>query len=288
MRAGGRPLEASRLETVEGEARQVLRSPEQVALHLPIAGPGNRILAYAVDAVVIVLLEIGLLVLALTTTTIFEKLAGPLQKIAEELSHADSARQFEGNIILGIIGVLVIVQFLVEWGYFTFWEMITAGRSLGKMLIGLRVVKDDGFPVTFQQSLVRNLLRMVDMLPTNYITGLVAMVVSKQGKRLGDQVAGTIVIRLDRPEAAAPSTPSEHGVSTSFRFDRAQIAQIGKNERALLRQTLRRVEVLPPEKGEEVLGLAVEALRKKMGYGPVEASERKDFLRALLTALKRS
>ena len=70
----------------------------------------------------------------------------------------------------------------------------------------------------------------------------------------------------------------------SFRFDHAHVAALGTTERALIRQTLRRVETVPPERAALLLEMAVEALRQRIGYGPVAAAERRAFLSALLAA----
>jgi uncharacterized RDD family membrane protein YckC len=67
---------------------------------------------------------------------------------------------------------------MVETGYFILWEMLTGGRSPGKALVGLRVVRRDGLPIDFRSSVVRNVMRIVDMLPANYVVGLVAMLLS--------------------------------------------------------------------------------------------------------------
>jgi hypothetical protein len=112
------------------------------------------------------------------------------------------------------------------------------------------------------------------------------MVASAQGKRLGDIAAGTVVIRLDRPAAAAPVAALE-GDTGAFRFDRAQVARLGADGRALARQTLRRAEELPPEKADELLDRAVEALRTRLAYEPVAPEDRRRFLRAVLAAGKR-
>jgi uncharacterized RDD family membrane protein YckC len=278
--------EPARDEIIGAELRQVVRSPEQVALHLPIAGPTSRMLAYAVDLVVLLLVEAGLLVLAMMSTPFLNWLKGPLRNLGESLAKGNVRNAGDSSIVLVVIGLLLLVQFVAEWGYFVACEMMTGGRSLGKALIGLRVVRDGGLPLSLRESLVRNLLRAVDMLPSNYVTGLVAMLVSADGKRLGDLAAGTVVVRLDRPAPAPPLIDVEEH-SAAFRFDHAQIARLGANERALVRQTLRRLETLPVDAAAAVLERAVEALRARIGYEPVAVAERAAFLRALLRAARR-
>src|SRR5438445_3975603 len=264
-------------------SRQAVRAPEQVWLELAIAGPTSRMLAYAVDYVLILLLEVGAFVLLGLAAPALGR--GPFAGLREALGSGDPAGH-AGEVLLLVLALVVVGQLVIEWAYFLFWEVIAVGRSPGKWLVGLRVVRDDGFAIGVRDSLVRNLLRAVDLLPWYYAVGLIAMLVSSQGKRLGDLAAGTIVVRLDRPEAAPPLPDAPPDASGGFRFERSQIARLGPNELALLRQTLRRLAGLPPERAAEVLERSVAVLRSRIGHGPVAAEEREAFLRALLHAAR--
>jgi uncharacterized RDD family membrane protein YckC len=265
--------------TIATGPRQAVRAPEQVLLELPVAGPTSRMLAYAVDYAVIVLLEIGFVVLlVIGVPSAFDRLPA----VRESLRAFRSGNGAE--IILLLVVLVVVGQLLLEWGYFLFWETTTNGRSPGKWVVGLRVVRDDGFPIGFRDALVRNLLRAVDLLPWYYTVGLIAMLVSAQGKRLGDLAAGTIVVRLDRPEPAPPLALAAADGDATFRFSREQLGRIGANELALLRQTLRRIDALSPEQREEVLARAVAVLAARIDHGAVAAGERRAFLQTLLRA----
>lgn len=277
------------IEHTAGEARQVVHSPEQVVLHLPVAGPASRILAYAIDYLVIFLLQVAialLLVLILTSMTgLVESLRGPVEAAIQDVDTTDP-----DSIVLSAFFWLAFLAFLLlqlaaEWSYFVLFDMVSGGRSLGKRVAGLRVVRDGGLPITFGASAIRNLLRIVDYLPTSYLVGLTSIVVSPEGKRLGDLAAGTLVVRLDRPAPAPPLLDDEEEVDADFRFDRSQIARVGRKERALLRQTLRRVESLADERREAALERAVEVLRTRIEHEPVEAERHLGFLRALLRAV---
>lgn len=261
---------------IDAEGRQLLHSPEQVALHLPLAGPTSRMLAYAIDLFVIVVVEISALVLLLASAPLAEWFGRKVDELQGELAGGTPA---EGSALLTLLAAFVLVQFVVEWGYFLFFELAMGGRSLGKRALGLRVLRDGGRPVGLRESLVRNALRLADMLPANYLVGLVSMVVSPEGKRLGDIAAGTVVVRLDR--VARPPELPEVDEASGFRFDHAHLARFGSPERALLRQTLRRLDEFAPDAAAQALELAVETLRARLGYGPVEPGERKAFLRAL-------
>lgn len=100
------------------------------------------------------------------------------------------------------IGIFVFIIFLLQWGYFTLFEALDFGRTPGKRVAKVRVIHQSGRGVNFVESLARNLVRFIDYLPGFYAVGVVSIFVSKRNQRLGDMVAGTLVVR-DR-EADAP------------------------------------------------------------------------------------
>lgn len=269
-------------ETIDSAPHQVVHSPEQVALHFPVAGPTSRMLAYAIDLFVLMAIGLVVFVLIALATPLAGWVGDQLDAVLPDPG-ADPDRVWGGFV--AFLAVLLLIQVGFEMLYFVVLEVATGGRSIGKRLLGLRVVKEGGFPIGLRESLIRNLLRTADALPANYLVGLTSMVASAQGKRLGDIAAGTVVIRLDRPAAAAPL--ALEGDTGAFRFDRAQVARLGADGRALARQTLRRAEEVAPEKADELLDRAVEVLRVRLGYESVAAEDRRRFLRAVLAAGKR-
>src|SRR5271166_4407590 len=272
-------------ESIGDGLRQVVRSPEQVLLHFPVAGPTTRMLAYGIDLIAVYLLEGFVLLLLFLASPLAAWLIHQFDSVAVEAKKIPQSAS-ESAALLYLFAVFLLVQIVIEWGYFVIWELSSGGRSLGKMALELRVVCDGGTPITLRESLVRNLLRVVDFLPANYLVGLIAMVVSAEGKRLGDVAAGTVVVRMDRPAAALPLLDEGDAAAAGFRFDRSQVALLGRAERALLRQTLRRMETLPPDTAQAALARAVEVLCARIGYGPVEPAEHVHFLRAMLRATR--
>lgn len=273
-------------ETTRGEIRQVVVSPEQVTLHLPLAGPTSRMTAYGIDFLLVVLLDMGVAIVLLLTTPVLEWLRDPAERLLEKTTQARPGEGFSPEM-LAAIALFVLFSLVVEWVYFTFFELTTGGRSPGKMVVGLRVVRDGGMPLTARASFIRNILRTVDMLPMNYAVGLVAMIASAEGKRLGDIAAGTVVIRHDRPESVPPLADIPPAAVPAFRFDRAQIEKLGADELTLIRLTLRRAATLDPSRAAAALERATEVLRTRISYGPVAEGEREGFLRALLAATSR-
>ncbi|MFZ5656419.1 MAG: RDD family protein, partial [Pseudomonadota bacterium] len=108
----------------------------------------------------------------------------------------------------------LVLLFVVFWFYPVVFEAVFDGRTPGKRALGLQVVSADGAPIGWRASFTRNLLRTVDMLPFGYAAGLVACLCDPAARRLGDMVAGTLVVhrlRQDAPAAVpavAPSPPS--------------------------------------------------------------------------------
>lgn len=158
--------------------RVAVETPEQVVLELELAGVGSRFGAAALDLVIVMLLLAGCWIAA--------------------------ALAFAGSTWL--TALFVLLAFVVLWGYFLLCEGLLDGRTPGKRLLGIRVVMDTGHRVTLGAAAVRNLIRPVDMQPgATYLVGLAFVFFHAQHKRLGDIVAGTIVVR-DRPAEAPLAT----------------------------------------------------------------------------------
>jgi uncharacterized RDD family membrane protein YckC len=152
-----------------------IETPEQTSLDFAIAGIGSRFLAFAIDT---------LIQFAVFFVLIFggSVLTGVLAAAAPRAA------------LWGFAG-LVLLFFLIYFGYFAVFEIVWNGQTPGKRKIGLRVIKDSGRPLSPAESIGRNLMRIVDGLPAFYAIGALSAVVSKQSKRLGDYVAGSLVVR---------------------------------------------------------------------------------------------
>ncbi len=146
----------------------LIRTPEGIEFNLPLAGPFSRMLAFAVDLAAIA-----------AAGTALARLAAPLQLIS-----ADTAQMV---ITVSYFVISLLYGILSEW----FWR----GQTLGKRLLGLRVVEASGLRLRPSEIIVRNLLRFVDLLPGLYLVGGISCVLSSRRQRLGDIAAGTIVIR---------------------------------------------------------------------------------------------
>jgi uncharacterized RDD family membrane protein YckC len=157
------------------EHQLTIETPEQVALDYQIAGIGSRFMAFAIDTLYQALIfALVLLILAFTMPTI-EKYLG---RLGEDWT----------------IAITIFFFFGLYWGYFAFFEAIWKGQTPGKRNVAIRVVKDSGRSINTFEAVSRNLLRSIDQLPGIYVFGLVSMAVSKENRRIGDFVAGTLVV----------------------------------------------------------------------------------------------
>jgi uncharacterized RDD family membrane protein YckC len=142
-----------------------VETPERIRFRYHVAGPVRRALAYIIDLAI----RVAVLVATAALTTGLGGL---------------KASQ----------GLWLVLLFVLDWGYGVFFESLWRGQTPGKRVLGLRVVKDGGYPVGFIDAFLRNLLRAADFLPVGYILGLLSMAGDRTFKRVGDRVAGTMVV----------------------------------------------------------------------------------------------
>lgn len=172
------------------------------------------------------------------------------------------ALAFLGKLGMGLGSLLL---FAISWWYMVLFEVLRQGRSPGKQWMGLRVVHDDGTPIGWSASLLRNLLRFVDLLPFGYFLGTLSCLQHPTFKRLGDIAAGTLVVYSERPltrpqlpEAepafARPLTLAEQRAVLGFAERQGELSSARVNElAALLAQPL---HISAPKAVTELNGIA--------------------------------
>ncbi|MFP0193812.1 MULTISPECIES: RDD family protein [Pseudomonas] len=164
------------------------------------------------------------------------------------------------------IGLGSLLLFVVSWWYMVLFEVLHQGRSPGKQWMGLRVVHDDGTPVGWSASLLRNLLRFVDLMPFGYFLGAISCLQHPTFKRLGDIAAGTLVIYSERPlmrpqlpdaeprRSPIPLTLTEQRALLAFAERQGELSTARVNElAALLAQPL---HISAPKAVGELNGIA--------------------------------
>jgi uncharacterized RDD family membrane protein YckC len=220
---------------INNEETLVIETPERVPLHFALASIGNRFLACAIDH--------GLQLFLMTIIAIaFILIAGFVD--------------FGGSVRSApkwVIAILILVIFLIWTSYFIFFEWLWNGQTPGKRWLKLRVIREDGRPITFWEAAVRNLLRIFDIMPFPfYSIGLICVFASHRDQRVGDMVAGSVVVREREAEAptfaqvfAAPV--SDTALRRSFRpvLFNASLHSVTENEIEVVEAFLRRRWDLP-------------------------------------------
>jgi uncharacterized RDD family membrane protein YckC len=156
-------------------------TPELVSIELPLAGIGSRFIAILVDSLIL-----GAAVILLIFLGVF---------IITALGSFGEKSASWG------IGILLLILFLLFWGYFALFETFNNGRTPGKRVAKIRVIHQSGRGINFAEALARNLVRIIDYMPGFYGVGIAAMFMSRRSQRLGDMVAGTLVVREREVEA---------------------------------------------------------------------------------------
>jgi uncharacterized RDD family membrane protein YckC len=162
--------------------------------------------------------------------------------------------------------ILIFCVFLISFGYFAFFEAIWNGQTPGKRLTRLRVIQDSGRPITAYQAVTRNMMRIADYLPGLYLTGIISVLVSKQNKRLGDFVAGTVVVH-EKPfeqsqmswETPAAGTP----VASPFNASR-----LSSDELQLIESFLQRRDFLDGDVRATLARQIAIRIAEKLGIAP--------------------
>lgn len=162
-----------------------------------------------------------------------------------------------GVFVLGI-GALFLTAIVV--GYYVLFEALNGGRTPGKAAFGLRVVTADGSPLAVSAVVLRTLMRLIDFLPGGYAVGAVSIVVTTRNQRLGDLVAGTVVIRDRKPVLAAAPPPS--GERRGW-----DVSAVTADEVALIRRFASRRHSLTPEARRKLAGEMAQRIRPRVVGG---------------------
>jgi uncharacterized RDD family membrane protein YckC len=180
-------------QIIETEETLVIETPERVQLHFALASIGNRFIAVAIDHF-IQYFVIFLVVWAMATFS-------GTKDLSDEIGFKDLVQEAPK----WAIAILIIIIFLLFAGYFVIFEWLWNGQTPGKRLMKLRVIREDGRPVTFWEALARNLLRLFDAFPglaiPIYSVGLISIFLSNRDQRIGDLFGGTVVVRERADEA---------------------------------------------------------------------------------------
>jgi uncharacterized RDD family membrane protein YckC len=240
-----------------------IRTPENVTFEFELAGLATRAMAWVID----------------------------IATMAALFAAATLVFSVFGLVVAGFAKALYFVAlFAIQWGYGALLEWRWSGQTLGKRVLGVRVLSSHGTPITFAQAAVRNLLRLVDILPIGYLVGAVSVLVHRRARRFGDIAADTVVVRTRRSERpAAITAPSDRYNSLERDTRLAHAAwRISAPERdAMLALTLRREQLPLPVRHRLFAKLATH-LEQRLGLSrPAYFSEERFVLNIAAVAFAR-
>jgi uncharacterized RDD family membrane protein YckC len=229
----------------------VIETPEQIDVALELAGVGTRFLARVVDWAYKGLILIGL--------ALFCVLVGGLLGLSmgKELSS------------MLVLAVAVGLAFAVLLGYDLYFEFEHNGQTPGKKHAGIRVIREGGAPLDMRSALVRNLLRLADMLPFAYLGGVLLILLTKRSQRLGDLAAGTVVIRerhLTTPSDVAAGIVQ--WASPEVVFTAAQLSACAPSVRTVLRSFFQRFATMSAHSRETLGRRLADEFRRQMAVPP--------------------
>lgn len=230
-------------------------TPEQIALELPLAGIGSRFLAMAIDT----LIQFALYLVA-----------GILFFLI--LGLGASVLWYVPRTIGPALGIFLL--FAIYWGYFAIFEIVWKGQTPGKRFAGIRVIKESGRPINAFEAIGRNLMRAVDGLPGIYGVGLVCMMLNKQSRRLGDFVAGTVVVHEKPTEEIRPTW----NTATDTASATGGLGRVTADELVLVESYLSRRFELDPEVRLRTAIQIADRIKTKTGLEPQPHQHVDDFL----------
>jgi uncharacterized RDD family membrane protein YckC len=230
-----------------------IETPEHIVFHYRLAGPARRAIAQALD----LLLCYGA-VLFLGVVVLLAAAGGGLA--SGEL----------GELAKAGMGLVLLALFAAQWVYFVVWEALY-GRSPGKMALGIRVVTTSGRPIGWRAAALRNLLRAADLLPVAYVVGVVSMALSSRFQRLGDLVAGTMVVVPENARAAKALELSPPAQPRELR-DLPEEVLLDADERAAIELFLRRRHSLGVARERELASMIARPIGDRLGYSHEDPS----------------
>jgi uncharacterized RDD family membrane protein YckC len=232
-------------------------TPEQVHLEFALAGVGSRFMATLLDSIIQGLLYIAIFAAAALVAS------APLARLTGRWT----------------VALAIFAGFIVTWGYFAIFESVWKGQTPGKKWAGIRVIKDSGRPITPFEAAARNLVRIVDYMPGFYAVGLVTMLLNDKHRRVGDYVAGTLVVHesSDRESALFFNTPA------NSQFAIPQASHLTLQEAELIETFLSRRLDIPAEIRQQNGQRIADMVSTRLGIAPdVRPADNENFLELLV------
>ena len=240
-----------------------IRTPENIELSYALAGPGSRAVAYVIDLFIML--------------TVCQMLLNLIMYGLELLMEAVGA---QGTLWLSAI--VGLSSFALYNGYFILLEWLWNGQTPGKRLLHIRVIKQGGFALRFFDTLLRNLLRIIDFLPLFYGVGLTSILLTRDSQRLGDLVAGTLVVYQEPVETESLLADVAAAEDHEAPLPAMQLAAIPGEVISLIGQYLRSRFELAPRPRQEIAAELTNLVRETSGLEPRPAQGVESFLATVL------
>lgn len=252
-----------------------LTTPEHVSLNFKLAGLGSRGTAYIIDTLIIGVIygSFTYAMVKLSTTDLF----------------LESFQDMSGYVT----ALIILILFLLWWGYFVLFEYFASGRTPGKMLAGIKVIQDNGQSLTFLSSMIRNLFRIVDFLPFLFLVGILLIFFHPRYKRVGDIAGGTLVIykrkaRTKKKKALPLQKEPELPETKKIVLDQWSIQKFTTREWDLLKTYILRLPSLRVNERSEMTRKVAGILLPRIGYEITNkpSEELEDDLKELYSELR--
>jgi uncharacterized RDD family membrane protein YckC len=217
-----------------------VETPERVRFSFRLAGPAQRAAAYLIDVIV----RGAVLMAVWFIAGLFGVIGG-------------------GGVGMGLA---LLALFVVEWGYYVACERLMNGASIGKRALHLRVVRSDGLPIGFPESLLRNLLRAADFMPFGYALGVLVAFVDPRFRRLGDLAASTMVV-VERRQPVLPAVEIKPAVQARELEAIPLKPPLRQDEIEAIELFLRRASELNVSREQELAELVAPVFARRMQLG---------------------
>ncbi len=219
---------------------------ESVTFSYELAGLGSRFFAVFIDFAIQIAVALAAALLFLWIGT---------ANVRSDIKFHDVSKV--GQAI--VVAIASLLAFLLFFGYFIFFEWRFEGRTPGKRLLGIRVVRDGGFPIDFTSAVVRNVIRILEFGLGFYAISAISTLVSIRNRRIGDFAAGTIVVRDHAYERTRAFLPGQRGDAHDV-----LVRDLGEAERDLVRRYVARRSSLGREARATVAARIAAVVRPKL------------------------
>ncbi|MEC0269281.1 RDD family protein [Paenibacillus anseongense] len=248
-------------------------TPEQVQLQFQTAGIGSRAAAHLLDSLILIFVNVLLFVFVILVSRLYS--GSWLPDLADYL-----------------LAITIVLWIVLNLGYFVCSEAFMGGQTLGKRWLGLRVIQNNGQSATLLSIIIRNLFRLLDVMPVFYFVGMLSIFLSSKDKRIGDMVAGTLVVievrfeRIKRRKQLEKAIARKNFPEIVFHIEEAPRQGITAKDWQLLQAWVERVPTMPDARLAELAAPIAHYFAEKLDQDSAIADDASAFLIKLYEILR--